>query len=477
MSLPLIRIDESGFHSIEKNFIKINRYQTLKNKKKIIASNFDNINIKNPSLIKMTNDKHIMSLFQNRNKYDDIRKNSIFMHYIEKINNFDKKSYNFSNNYAINNNNIKSISSFSNLKKNNNSFEISTSLKGSFNKTSISTFINSLNLKKSLSDQRMLILPKTRNKTNYFHKHNAPNKSLEVINNIDKILTKFKINKLIEKNSRNYCLSFENNTKLFNEKIINTLFSGKFINSEIKRGRKFVVGKNETTFKKLNKHIIDIENSNKYKNGNSLLEIIESLNEKDIKIILADISYFRDINKNIVNILRNVRTNHKNNSLTKILNEEDGIKDEQKDNKAKIFSQPDTENEYMKDILRKGHYEKHINNIKYKDFNKRLRRFNVKMRKKKFQTQNVNVCDLKARLLNSKKNIQQDKESEYACFRSFFETISHKMTKQYFIENNKRRLFKEDLFQNKRNQELKKDKTNQDIISKLLDDLKKIHNK
>ena len=129
----------------------------------------------------------------------------------------------------------------------------------------------------------------------------------------------------------------------------------------------------------------------------------------------------------------------------------------------------------MKDILRKGLYEKHINNIKYKDFNKRLRRFNAKMRKKNIQVQNVNACNLKARLLNSKKIIQQDKRSEYACFKSFFENISHKMTKKYFIENNERRLFKEDLFQNKRNQELKKDKTNQDIISKLLDDLKKNH--
>ena len=125
--------------------------------------------------------------------------------------------------------------------------------------------------------------------------------------------------------------------------------------------------------------------------------IIQSINEKYIKIILSDISYFKDINKNIVNILRNVKSNFKNNSLTKILNKEDGIKIEEKE---KIINEFDNENEYIKEILRKGNYERYLNKIMNNDFNKMLQKINRKKSKEDIRTENANLCNLKARLIN-----------------------------------------------------------------------------
>ena len=213
--------------------------------------------------------------------------------------------------------------------------------------------------------------------------------------------------------------------------------------------------------------MIDIENSNKYKIGNSLEEIIQSLNEKDIKIILSDISYFRDINKNIVNILRNVRSNFKNNSLTKILNEEDGIKleEKEKEKKEKLINEFDKENEYIKEILRKGNYERYLNKIMNNDFNKILQKINRKKSKEDIITENVNLCNLKARLINGKKYSEQDEKSEYACFRSFLNNISYDMTKKHFIENNHKRLYKEDLFKNKRKQIIQNKKKRNTILN------------
>ena len=463
MSLPLIGIDENGFHSIHKNFTKISRYQTLKNTKIINTPKFlsyKNITPKFPSILNLTKNNHNMTVFQNRKKYNNIIRKNIFNHSIDKSN----------ISLVINNNNIKNIFPSISNSKSNNSIEILTSLQNNkdYNKTKFN-FENSLNLRKSFSETNILRKNKKGNQNTYFNKIKNSNnlRSNAVINNIDKILTKFKINKLIEKNSRNYCLYFENQNKLFNEKIVNTLFSSKFIDSEVKRGRNFIIGKNEKYFKKLNKHMIDIENSNKYKIGNSLEEIIQSLNEKDIKIILSDISYFRDINKNIVNILRNVRSNFKNNSLTKILNEEDGIKleEKEKEKKEKLINEFDKENEYIKEILRKGNYERYLNKIMNNDFNKILQKINRKKSKEDIITENVNLCNLKARLINGKKYSEQDEKSEYACFRSFLNNISYDMTKKHFIENNHKRLYKEDLFKNKRKQIIQNKKKRNTILN------------
>ena len=112
MSLPLIGIDENGFHSIHKNFTKISRYQTLKNRKIINTPKFlsyKNITPKFPSILNLTKNNHNLTVFQNRKKYNNIIRKNIFNHSIDKNNKFEKNSYNSNNSLLINNNNIKNI--------------------------------------------------------------------------------------------------------------------------------------------------------------------------------------------------------------------------------------------------------------------------------------------------------------------------------------------------------------------------------
>ena len=162
MSLPLIGIDENGFHSIHKNFTKISRYQTLKNTKIINTPKFlsyKNITPKFPSILNLTKNNHNMTVFQNRKKYNNIIRKNIFNHSIDKSN----------ISLVINNNNIKNIFPSISNSKSNNSIEILTSLQNNndYNKTKFN-FENSLNLRKSFSETNVLRKNKKGNQNTLF---------------------------------------------------------------------------------------------------------------------------------------------------------------------------------------------------------------------------------------------------------------------------------------------------------------------
>ena len=105
-------------------------------------------------------------------------------------------------------------------------------------------------------------------------------------------------------------------------------------------------------------------------------------------------------------------------------------------------------------------YTKLINKIVNKDLNKRLNKIYKKKKKKNIdiEVENINICDLKARLINGKKYIEQDIKCEDKCFRSFYDNITYDMTKSHFIDKNYKRLCRENSFQNLRKKMIKERK-------------------
>ena len=88
-------------------------------------------------------------------------------------------------------------------------------------------------------------------------KSNRSNPNFEIkkkkeIKKIDKILTKFKLNKIISDNSHNGCYIQELKNNTFLDKFKNKLFSDKFIKYQIKKHRNFLFDKNENPIKKMN---------------------------------------------------------------------------------------------------------------------------------------------------------------------------------------------------------------------------------
>ena len=473
MNLPKIRGIENGFCSTKNNYIKIS-YK--------IANNRENANRRNifnyrPSLSKIQSTNYIskMTLSPNQKsnfiQYNKIKNSS--------HNNIIFPSTTINNSTGFKNNKRKFISTITLTKNNkyNNSFDnnlSSSKFDKLLNKTQ-SIYQNSFNLKKSLSGQKLDIKTK---------KINLPkNSQIKESLNINKVLTKFKINKIIADKTKNLCLNFEKQNSLFNEKFKNTIISEKFINYQIKKHRNFIFDKDDKPINKLKKYLIN--------NGNSIYstkdliakEVIKSLNKKDIKIILSDLFYFKNVNRNIVNTIKNIKSN----SLKDLLNMEEGKEKEDEETE----SEKETENKDIKknrnkeneiDKLKKldnesmlVEFDKYVKKLINKDLDKRLKQINKKNKNKDDKKDNIYSCDAKVRMINGIKSFEKDEKSEDACFRSFFNKINKEMTKEHFIEKNNRRLCKEDFFQYRKAKKLKEEKQYNDLVLKYLDTLKKIH--
>jgi hypothetical protein len=212
-------------------------------------------------------------------------------------------------------------------------------------------------------------------------------------------------------------------------------------------------------------------------------EVIKSLNKKDIKIILSDLFYFKNVNKNIVNSIKNIKSN----SLTDLLNIEEG---KEKEDEVMTESEKETENNIKNNNNRENEidklkkldnksmlveFDKYVKKLINKDLDKRLKQINKKEKNRDFKRDNINSCDAKVRMINGIKSFEKDEKSEDACFRSFFYNINKEMTKEHFIENNNRRLCKEDFFQYRKEKKLKEEKQYNELVLKYLDTLKKIH--
>ena len=475
MNLPKLRGIENGFCSTKNNYIKIS-YKIANNRGKINRRNFFNYK---PSLSKVqsTNDISKMTFSPNQKSnfilYNKI-KNSTSQ------NNIIFPSTTINNSKGLKNDKRKFISTLTLTKNNkyNNSFDnnlSSSKIDKLLNKTQ--TFMqNSFNLQKSLSEQKLDI----KNKKINLSKKGQIKESL----NINKVLTKFKINKIISDKSKNLCLNFEKQNSLFNEKFKNTIISEKFINYQIKKHRNFIFDKDDKSINKLKKYMINSGNSSHNTKDLIMKEVIKSLNKKDIKIILSDLFYFKNVNKNIVNSIKNIKSN----SLKDLLNLEEG---KEKEDEEMTESEKETENKNIKNNNNKENeidklkkldnenmlleFDKYVKKLINKDLDKRLKQINKKDKKKDDKQDNINSCDAKVRMVNGIKSFEKDEKIEDACFRSFFYNINKEMTKEHFIENNNRRLCKEDFFQYRKTKKLKEEKQYNDLVLKYLDTLKKIH--
>jgi len=473
MNLPQIRRIENGFYSPNNNYIKIS-YKLAKNRGKVNKRNFFNIR---PSLSKIQSTNYIskMTLSPNQRSnfilYNKI-KNSTF----QNNNIFPSTTINNSTGFKTNKRKFISTITFTKNNKYNNSFDNNLSaskIDKLLNKTQ--TFLKNSNIKKSLSEQKMDIESKKIN----FSKKGQIKETL----NINKVLTKFKINKIISDKSKNLCLNFEKQNDLFNEKFRNTLLSDKFINDQIKKHRNFIFSKDDKSINKLNKYMINSGHLSHNRKDLITKEVIKSLNKKDIKIILSDLFYFKNVNRNIVNSIKNIKSN----SLTDLLNIEEGKDKEDEETE----SENETENKNIKnnnnreneiDKIRKldnksmlVEFDKYVKKLINKDLDKRLKQINKKNKNKDDKQDNINSCEARVRMINGIKSFERNEKSEDACFRSFFYKINKEMTKEHFIDNNNRRLCKEDFFQYRKAQKLKEERKYNELVLKYLDTLKKIH--
>jgi hypothetical protein len=288
---------------------------------------------------------------------------------------------------------------------------------------------------------------------------------------------------MISDKSKNLCLNFEKQKSLFNEKFKNTILSEKFINKQIKKHRNFIFDKDYKSINMLNKYMINSINPGYNTKELIIKEVIKSLNKKDIKIILSDLFYFKNVNKNIVNSIKNIKSN----SLTDLLNIEEG---KEKEDEVMTESEKETENNIKNNNNRENEidklkkldnesmlveFDKYVKKLINKDLDKRLKQINKKEKNRDFKRDNINSCDAKVRMINGIKSFEKDEKSEDACFRSFFYNINKEMTKEHFIENNNRRLCKEDFFQYRKEKKLKEEKQYNELVLKYLDTLKKIH--
>ena len=494
MKLPIIEKNKNEYYLIHKNFSTINRYKQAFSKDKRNSSNFTIY--KNITKVQSTNDISKMTLSPKLNNLHTFKKKRIiFKDLIFRNSNNISMPHTTINNNSIgfNNNKRKFISTFS-ISKSNNSYNNSSSLSKNINieNKSYRLLHNSSYLKKNNSEQK-INLNKELKKISPIKNNIKNNEDKEEdILNIEKILTKFKINRIISNKTKNNCFYFERQNNILLDKFKNKLLNDKFIKLQIKKHRNFIFGNSEDPINYLNKYILNFEKSNDYNyhyNKNLLTkEVVESLTKKEINIILSDLFYFKNVNKNVVNLLKN----SKSSSLPNILNQEESVENKQK-NKTNILKQLkikkennnliEKENEKEKDkekIKNKKillNYGKYINRLINKDLNERIKEINKKKNKKKIEVENIESCNAKFIYINGLKNLEKDEKVEDECFKSFYLNIDKEMTKQHFIENNNRRLCKEDFFQYQKIKKINEEKEYQHIILKCLDTLKKIHSK
>ena len=446
MDFPLIKRNKNEFSLIKKNFIHINRYKSIINNFNLIPTSFATIESKlNIINSHNTNDSQKHSEFNSKK-----RSNNIFKKYISIYNN---------NKFNSNIFNKKKFDYFSSLSpsKSHSRFNFTTFSKNI--NTSYNTIVHvSSNMNDNSPEKRFL----RSNKSN-------PNLIIQrkkEIKKIDKILTKFKLNKIISDNSKNCCFIQEMKNNYFLESYKNKLLSDQFINCEINRHRNFLFSKNENPIKKMNNYLIITDYSKNLKKSFSSEDIIRSLNKKDIKLIKADVSYFKGINKNILKDLMNINSNTI--CLMDILNKEEAKEDENKNVKK--------QKKVIKDIRKNENilynYDKYINKVINKDLNQRLKKIKIKNDKKKIE----NVLDnysFKININKGKLSSEKNIKCEDRCFQTFMIHLDDELTKKYYIERNRKRILKEKSFQHQKDLKLKKEENEKEFILGCLQKFKK----
>jgi hypothetical protein len=498
MSLPLIGNEYKRINFLHKNYNSVNRYlidkpsNTSKHSFNLqkLASDFSNLflSTNNISKLSFSSSKNTFCTLKKLSTIS-IKNNSTIINEITNAKNISNR-YNTvksKNNLSYENNNITSII--------NNNIHNKTLryIKKPF-KLNISLLPNDDNKKVKINKDLIQQLDKKDNHIHYLKINNRNKfKSQKVLKNIDKILTKFKINNIISKQVRNRCTPYQNHNLLFNERVQNTLLNDKFINKEVKRHRQFRFGININIINQLRNYITDFEDISKDKKKLIEEDLLKSLNEKDVKLILSDIAYFKDVNKKIVNKLKNLKSF----TLKDILNQEDEINNENKiKDKEKSLQntkeekeeekENENENENESNDVEKSFdinnnkdlaflkYEKRINKLINKDLNKRLKIISLK-KKKDIDDNNINICKLNTRMTIGKQRMEKDGRCEEACYRSFFQDMGENMKRQYLLDNNSRRLCKEEFFQHRRKEKLQKEKEYSDFLINNLNNLKEIY--
>ena len=501
MSIPYIIKGIKRYNSLQtfqKNYSNINRYNIDKPQNitknsiylKNLASSLSNIilSTNNVSKLSLTSSKNTFCAL---NKINTISLKNNSMRENTKLKNVTNRFNSSLSNSNINNSSEKNITLFKRC-------DIQDKAMRCFKKPiKLSKYSFQFTDDKKVKINKDIIdnLDKKNNQINYIKINNINKfKSKKVLTNIDKILTRFKITNIISKQLKNHCTSYQNNNKLFNERVQNTLLNDKFIDKEIKRHRHFRFGKNINIITELKNYITNFEDISKDKKRLIEEDLLKSLNEKDIKLILSDISYFKDVNKKIVNKLKNLKSF----TLKDIIEQEDAINNEnniennesqlqkskEEEEKEKKEKEEENENdnneeENITDInnnknLVFSKYEKHINKLINNDLNERLKTMNIK-RKKDIIDNNINACELNTRMTIGKQSMEHYGRLEEACFRSFFEEMDQKMKRQYYLENNNKRLCKEDFFQYRRKEKLQKEKETNEIMNNNLNFFKQIY--
>lgn len=430
MSLPLIKRIKNQFSFIKKNFTDINRYNSIFNKYQSLSPKYSTNDTKTNIF-----NTYNMSLSQKNNQLNSTTRNINNKYYHSNI--FKNNNFYFS---YLSPTRSHSKFNFTTFTKN-----INTSNNSIFPGSSHANDLNSEKriLKSNLSSPNMMLPSKKEMKK------------------IDKILTKFKLNKIISDNSHNNCYIQEIKNNLFLDRYKRKILSDKYINSQINKHKHFLFDKNENSIRKMKNYLINIDNSNTLKENFSSEDIIKSLNKKEIKLIKADVAYFKDINENILKDLMNIQSNSI--CLIDILN-----KEEQKEGK----------NENIKNIKIKKpkinmeeniiyNYDKYINKIINKDLTQRLKKLKINKEDKKLK----NILDNYSSKINidvgklgSEKNIK----SEDRCFQTFMIRLKDRMKKQYYINRNRERLTKEKSFQYQKELKIKKEGNEKAVIRNCL---------
>ena len=462
MELPLIKKNKNQFLFIHKNYKNINRYQSMFNKFKLDIP-------KKPKNFKSDLfDSNVFEEIKKNNKFSNSTRNNNLNYKIDgknKMNiiNFNQINNNLNTNYfsflSPIKNKILNKSNNITFYKNNNSPAISFYNSSNINSSSIENIkLNSNNSNKT--SQNILVYNQ---------------KNITKITKIDKILTKFKLIKILEKNSQHRCYIQEIKNDLFYKKHKDKLFNDKFIKYQVNQHRHFIFDKNESPIKKLNNYLINIDNLNNKKDNLSAENIFKSLNKNDINIIKSDMSYFKDIYGNLINDLMKIKSKSKSLKLLDILN-----KSEQKEeniffnnNEKKEEKRPIIYNENKKILT---NYERYVNKIINNDLNQRLHKINI-MNKKKDINKIIKEFTSKININIAKLNSPKDKELENYCFRTFFNQLDEDMKKKYSIERNRQRLLDEKDFHYKKLQKYKSEFYEKEVIEDYTNKIKKINEK
>ena len=457
MELPLIKKITNQFLLVKKNFKNINRYtsmfnrfkieipQKLKNlKKNLINSTTFEENNKNNKIIKSNRNKNFY------NKINDMSQNS-------NINISEINSKLNSNYYAS------SLSPIRNRTQ--NKFNNVTYSK--YSNSPIKSKSNSLNIYDSFTEKRQI--NSNKNKSN---SQNIIIPKIKKYSKIDKILTKFKLMKMIEDNTKNSCYVQEIKNNLFYQRHKKKLFNNKFIKHQINQHRHFIFDKNESSINKLNNYLINIDYMKTKKQNRTAEDIFKSLTKKEINIIKSDISYFKDIRGNIIKDLMKIKSNSKPIGLLEILNNA-----EQKDKisinniNQKKFEIKKNKNKEDEKIL--TNYGKYINKIINKDLSQRLHKIK-ELNINNGITKIIHDFPSKINIDIGKLNSVKSKSIEENCFRNFYNNLSVDMKKEYSIDKNRQRLLEENNSHFKKFKKFQKEYYEKDIIRSFTKKIKKI---